>query len=216
MSLPPIVRPWTLLVLASLLVTSQAVASQAVAPQAVASRVEAAPVDDTGTALVAARSLELRIRPLPPGVRQVTLEADEAGAHWFLVQQDDGTTSRLTPDELASLLEPPPDGRRLLFGLLNITSLAGVLWVAMGLLGQALFSGRMILQWIVSERSRRSVVPVGFWWMSLAGASMLLVYFVWRRDIVGVLGQSTGWIIYTRNLWLIYRERRQSTDAPPA
>jgi lipid-A-disaccharide synthase-like uncharacterized protein len=174
------------------------------------------PAAPTDAARVATRSLDLRIKPLPPGVRRVTLQSDRAGAHWFLVQRDDGSVSTLTPDELAALLEPPTDGRRLLFGLLNITSLAGVLWVVMGLLGQALFSGRMILQWIVSERSRRSVVPVGFWWMSLAGASMLLVYFVWRRDIVGVLGQSTGWIIYTRNLWLIYRERRQLQGAGPA
>jgi lipid-A-disaccharide synthase-like uncharacterized protein len=89
--------------------------------------------------------------------------------------------------------------------VLNITGPAGIAWVAMGLLGQVLFTGRMILQWLTSERARRSVVPVGFWWMSLAGASMLLAYFVWRRDIVGVLGQSAGWMIYSRNLWLIYR-----------
>jgi lipid-A-disaccharide synthase-like uncharacterized protein len=73
----------------------------------------------------------------------------------------------------------------------------------------------MLLQWLVSERSRRSVVPVGFWWLSLLGASMLLVYFVWRRDIVGVVGQSTGWIIYGRNLWLIYRERHAASTAGP-
>ncbi|MGD8441818.1 MAG: lipid-A-disaccharide synthase N-terminal domain-containing protein [Holophagae bacterium] len=86
----------------------------------------------------------------------------------------------------------------------------GIAWVVLGLLGQVVFAGRMIVQWLISERSRRSVVPVAFWWMSLAGASMLLVYFLWRRDIVGVLGQCTGWIIYLRNLVLIYRERRGS------
>jgi len=46
---------------------------------------------------------------------------------------------------------------------------------------------------------------VAFWWMSLIGASMLIVYFTWRIDVVGVLGQSTGWVIYVRNLWMIYR-----------
>jgi lipid-A-disaccharide synthase-like uncharacterized protein len=66
----------------------------------------------------------------------------------------------------------------------------------------------MLLQWLVSERTRRSVVPVGFWWLSLVGASMLLVYFIWRRDIVGVLGQCAGWVVYGRNLWLIHREHR--------
>ena len=75
----------------------------------------------------------------------------------------------------------------------------------LGFLGQALFAGRMLVQWLVSERQRRSVVPTVFWWMSLGGASMLLVYFVWRRDIVGVVGQTTGWIIYLRNLWFIHR-----------
>lgn len=159
----------------------------------------------------AVRSLDLRIRPLPDGVRRVSLESNGQGQRWFIIERTDGSSERLSPDQLAELLEPPTEGRRLIFGLLNITSLAGVLWVVMGLLGQALFSGRMILQWIVSERRKRSVVPVGFWWMSLAGASMLLVYFIWRRDIVGVLGQSTGWIIYTRNLYLIYRERRVLT-----
>ncbi|HHQ49151.1 MAG TPA: hypothetical protein ENK19_09765 [Acidobacteria bacterium] len=79
------------------------------------------------------------------------------------------------------------------------------MWVALGLLGQVLFTGRMVVQWLVSEKRKRSVVPVIFWWMSLGGATMLLIYFLWRKDIVGVLGQSTGWFIYSRNLWLIYR-----------
>ena len=66
----------------------------------------------------------------------------------------------------------------------------------------------MLVQWLASERNRRSVVPVGFWWMSLGGATLLLVYFVWRKDVVGVLGQATGWLIYVRNLSLIYRSPR--------
>jgi lipid-A-disaccharide synthase-like uncharacterized protein len=67
--------------------------------------------------------------------------------------------------------------------------------VGLGLLGQVLFTGRMLVQWLASEKQKRSVVPVAFWWMSLIGATMLLVYFTWRRDIVGVLGQATGWFI---------------------
>ncbi|MEC7351885.1 MAG: lipid-A-disaccharide synthase N-terminal domain-containing protein [Planctomycetota bacterium] len=78
------------------------------------------------------------------------------------------------------------------------------MWVSVGLFGQALFTGRMLVQWLASERLRRSTIPVAFWWMSLAGATMLLAYFIWRRDIVGVLGQGLGWIIYVRNLGLIY------------
>ncbi|HAI14296.1 MAG TPA: hypothetical protein DCM28_21505, partial [Phycisphaerales bacterium] len=73
------------------------------------------------------------------------------------------------------------------------------MWVAVGLLGQVLFTGRMIVQWIASEKSKRSVVPTAFWWMSLIGASMLITYFIWRKDVVGVLGQATGWFIYVRN-----------------
>ena len=89
--------------------------------------------------------------------------------------------------------------------LFNITSPWGIAWVLVGLLGQALFTGRMIIQWLASERLGRSTIPVAFWWCSLIGASMLLAYFIWRKDIVGVLGQGLGWFIYIRNLSLIYR-----------
>jgi lipid-A-disaccharide synthase-like uncharacterized protein len=91
--------------------------------------------------------------------------------------------------------------------LFNITSPAGIVWVLLGLGGQLLFSGRMLVQWISSEKSRRSVIPISFWWMSLIGATMLLVYFIWRRDIVGILGQATGWLIYIRNLVLIRKAK---------
>jgi lipid-A-disaccharide synthase-like uncharacterized protein len=147
------------------------------------------------------------MKPLPAGVRRVRLESDGQGGHWYVLEMLDGGEERVRPQELADRLERDSRTRGFFFRLLNITSPVGFAWVALGLLGQLLFTGRMLLQWLVSERTRRSVVPVGFWWMSLGGASMLLVYFIWRRDIVGVLGQSAGWIIYTRNLWLIYAER---------
>ena len=97
------------------------------------------------------------------------------------------------------------------FRVLNITTAVGVLWVGLGLLGQVLFTGRMVVQWLVSEKHRRSVVPPVFWYLSLAGASMLLAYFVWRKDIVGVLGQATGWAIYARNVYLIRRDRGKAS-----
>ncbi len=79
-------------------------------------------------------------------------------------------------------------------------------WLALGFGGQALFASRMALQWWASERERSSVVPVGFWWLSLAGAGILLVYFFRRGDPVGLAGQMFGFIVYVRNLILIYRE----------
>jgi lipid-A-disaccharide synthase-like uncharacterized protein len=156
----------------------------------------------TGDAL---EPVELRIKPLPPDVRKVLLEADGRGGHVYVLSKMDGTTERVRPDDFASRLHGDSQDRGWFMRLLNITSPVGIAWVALGLLGQVLFTGRMVLQWLVSEHHRRSVVPVGFWWMSLGGATMLMIYFVWRRDIVGVLGQSTGWFIYARNLWLIYR-----------
>jgi len=103
------------------------------------------------------------------------------------------------------------DTRSWVFRTLNITSPIGFAWVAMGLLGQVLFTGRMIVQWLASEKEKKSVVPVSFWWMSLIGASMLILYFIWRKDIVGVLGQATGWGIYVRNLVLIHRHHPEQT-----
>lgn len=81
-------------------------------------------------------------------------------------------------------------------------------WVIFGLGAQALFFMRFFIQWLASERAGRSVIPVSFWWLSIAGASGLLIYAVQRQDPVFILGQSFGFAIYARNLWLIYRERR--------
>lgn len=118
-----------------------------------------------------------------------------------------GTDRVLTPAEFAEILYRARSSRGWVEKLLNITSPAGMLWVSIGLLGQLIFTGRMLVQWMASERSKRSVIPVAFWWMSLGGAVMLVVYFVWRRDIVGVVGQGTGLFIYARNLVLIRRSR---------
>ncbi len=82
-------------------------------------------------------------------------------------------------------------------------------WLFLGLLAQLIFFGRWIVQWISSERRGESHVPVLFWWCSLLGASMLLVYFVGRREPIGILGQLTGWTVYSRNLYLIYRNKNR-------
>lgn len=80
-------------------------------------------------------------------------------------------------------------------------------WLGLGLLGQAAFSARFVIQWLASERAKRSVVPTAFWVFSAAGAALLLTYAIHRRDPVFILGQSAGLAIYARNLFLIRRTR---------
>jgi lipid-A-disaccharide synthase-like uncharacterized protein len=79
--------------------------------------------------------------------------------------------------------------------------------MAVGFVGQALFFGRFLVQWITSELKKRSVIPLSFWFFSLAGGAVLLSYAIYRRDPVFILGQGCGLLIYMRNLVLIKRER---------
>lgn len=81
------------------------------------------------------------------------------------------------------------------------------IWLAVGLIGQCIFSARFIIQWLVSEREKKSVIPVAFWYLSLFGGITLLMYALYKRDPVFILGQFTGVFIYSRNLFLINRER---------
>jgi lipid-A-disaccharide synthase-like uncharacterized protein len=76
-------------------------------------------------------------------------------------------------------------------------------WIAIGFLGQAMFSGRFLVQWLASERRRASVIPRAFWCLSLAGGSTLLCSAIWRQDPVFILGQSFGLLVYSRNLMLM-------------
>lgn len=76
-------------------------------------------------------------------------------------------------------------------------------WLFLGILGQALFSARFLVQWLASEARRRSVVPAAFWWLSLAGGAALLAYAMWRRDPVFIVGQGFGLLVYLRNLTLL-------------
>jgi lipid-A-disaccharide synthase-like uncharacterized protein len=87
-------------------------------------------------------------------------------------------------------------------------------WLFVGFLGQAMFSARFLYQWIHSEMKGRSVIPIAFWYFSLAGGATLLVYAIYRADPVFILGQAGGLIVYSRNLYLIYRERRALQGAP--
>ena len=79
-------------------------------------------------------------------------------------------------------------------------------WLVIGLVGQGLFFMRFIVQWIASERQKRSVVPIQFWYWSILGSVTLLLYALHQRDPVFILGQSLGSVIYVRNLMLIARE----------
>ena len=80
-------------------------------------------------------------------------------------------------------------------------------WLLLGFAGQAVFMGRFVIQWLASERQRRSVIPVAFWYLSIAGALVLFAYALHRRDPVFVAGQGVGVAIYLRNLQLIRRAR---------
>ena len=83
------------------------------------------------------------------------------------------------------------------------------IWVAIGLVGQLMFFGRFLVQWIASERAGRSVIPVAFWFFSVGGGLVILVYSIYRLDPVFIIGNTTGLLIYGRNIFLIVRERRQ-------
>jgi len=90
----------------------------------------------------------------------------------------------------------------------KVTTTGELAWVVIGLFAQMLFSMRFIIQWIASEKENRSVVPEAFWWFSIVGGLTLFAYALHRADPVFMLGQSLGIVVYTRNLWLIYAEKR--------
>jgi lipid-A-disaccharide synthase-like uncharacterized protein len=82
----------------------------------------------------------------------------------------------------------------------------------LGFAGQSLFALRFVVQWVASERKGESIIPVYFWYLSLAGSFILLAYAIFRRDPVFILGQSPGLFVYTRNLMLIYRKRTAAAE----
>src|SRR5215208_7555566 len=83
-------------------------------------------------------------------------------------------------------------------------------WLAFGLIAQLFFTARFLVQWISSERAGRSVIPIAFWFFSMCGGLMTLVYGIAKREPVIIVGQSMATIIYIRNIMLILKERRQS------
>jgi lipid-A-disaccharide synthase-like uncharacterized protein len=86
----------------------------------------------------------------------------------------------------------------------------------LGLAGQAVFFTRFLVKWIASERAGRSLIPLGFWYLSIAGGMMVLLYGLYIWDPVVILGQTTGVLVYGRNLVLVHRERRRLAEAKTA
>jgi lipid-A-disaccharide synthase-like uncharacterized protein len=85
-------------------------------------------------------------------------------------------------------------------------------WVMLGFVAQAFFTMRFVVQWVASERARKSVIPVAFWFFSIGGGILLLAYALYRRDPVFIAGQALGLIVYFRNVYFIILNGRQSSS----
>lgn len=89
----------------------------------------------------------------------------------------------------------------------NLSSIE-ILFLTIGFLGQGLFASRFIVQWIYSEKIGRSTIPIIFWYLSIFGGLGLLIYAIFRKDPVIIVGQIFGIFIYSRNLFLIYKSKK--------
>lgn len=97
----------------------------------------------------------------------------------------------------------------------QVETTAELAWVGLGFLAQVIFGGRFVLQWWQSEKAGESVVPVGFWWMSVVGGTLMLAYALYRWDPVFIFGQGLGLLVYVRNLMLIRKSARRAAATPP-
>jgi len=84
-------------------------------------------------------------------------------------------------------------------------------WLVVGIIAQALFTMRFLVQWIASERAGHSVIPVTFWFFSIGGGVLLLIYALSRKDAVFIAGQAFGVFVYVRNLYFVLRDRKAAT-----
>ena len=100
-----------------------------------------------------------------------------------------------------------------LFELLKIDDWTEFWWISLGLGAQLAFASRFLVQWIASERAGRSYIPISFWYLSIVGGTILFAYAMYRQDVVFIIGQATGLIVYVRNLVLIHRTARGETTA---
>lgn len=116
------------------------------------------------------------------------IEAGAVAVSWFLI-----TILPFLPDDLPDHPEQ--------------------IMIVIGFGGQFLFAMRFIIQWIKSEGAKKSVIPLAFWYFSIGGGSVLLLYAIWRQDPVIICGQGLGLFIYARNLYFVFRERNAKDDA---
>lgn len=79
-------------------------------------------------------------------------------------------------------------------------------WLIVGFTGQLFFTARFLVQWLTSERARRSIVPKAFWYFSIGGGITILCYAIHRADPVFIVGQASGLLIYLRNIYFLSRE----------
>jgi len=143
-------------------------------------------------------------------VEQFRTEESDAGEFTYRFRNHpDVPPVPLSPSEFEATISDlgGTNPRSILLRAFNVTGFNSLLWIGLGLGGQLLFSGRMVVQWLTSEKKQRSVVPPAFWYMSLGGGLLLAAYFIWRQDLIGVLGQSSGLVIYARNIRLLYKNR---------
>ena len=97
-----------------------------------------------------------------------------------------------------------------ILGLSNL-SFNELLWVTFGTLGQLIFFSRWIIQWYYSEKYNASIIPVGFWWSSFLGGIITLIYAHHISSFPFMLAQGIGLIIYSRNLFLIYKNKNENS-----
>lgn len=95
-----------------------------------------------------------------------------------------------------------------LMQILGVDTPLDAAWLVVGVTGQLMFTARFLVQWWASERAGKSVVPLAFWWFSIAGSAIVLAYGIHKVEPVIIIGQLPGTVIYSRNLWLIRKERQ--------
>ena len=146
---------------------------------------------------------------LPDSSEQVYIQHGTDGSWQYFIWHPGGAVQKVSVDELSGKLFAAGKAGWMA-SVLGYGSPTVMLWLGLGLFGQLLFTGRMVVQWIASERKGSSVVPPMFWWMSLVGSVLLLAYFLWRRDPIGLLGQAFGSFIYLRNIiWILEGKKLQ-------